>query len=84
MPEKVTAMWNSPKGQAEYRVLRTKSMIIQAESQKQAIEFAEAATQMGAVRFPQIGRMLNFEMPWDGIILIDRLVKWNTLAGPMC
>jgi len=41
MQEKVTAMWNSPKGQAEYRVLRTKSMIIQAESQKQAIEFAE-------------------------------------------
>lgn len=31
-----------------------------------------------------IGRMLNFEMPWDGIILIDRLVKWHTLAGPMC
>lgn len=50
---------------------------------EQAIEFAEAATPMGAVRFPQIGRMLNFEMPWDGIVLIDRLVKWNTLLGPL-
>ena len=46
--------------------------------------FASAAAEMGAMRFPLIGRMLNFEMPWDGIILIDRLVKWNTLAGPMC
>lgn len=46
--------------------------------------FASAAAVQGAMRFPLIGRMLNFEMPWDGIILIDRLVKWNTLAGPMC
>lgn len=46
--------------------------------------FASAAAIQGAMRFPLIGRMLNFEMPWDGIILIDRLVKWNTLAGPMC
>ena len=52
-------------------------------TQEQAIEYAEAATQMGAVRFPQIGRMLNFEIPWDGIVLIDRLVKWNTLLGPL-
>ena len=50
---------------------------------EQAVVFAEAATPMGAVRFPQIGRMLNFEMPWDGIVLIDRLVKWNTLLGPL-
>lgn len=46
--------------------------------------FASSAAVQGAMRFPLIGRMLNFEMPWDGIILIDRLVKWNTLAGPMC
>ena len=50
---------------------------------EQTVAFAEAATPMGAVRFPQIGRMLNFEMPWDGIVLIDRLVKWNTLMGPL-
>ena len=46
--------------------------------------FASSAAVRGAMRFPLIGRMLNFEMPWDGIILIDRLVKWHTLAGPMC
>ena len=52
-------------------------------AKEQAVAFAEAATPKGAVRFPQIGRMLNFEMPWDGIVLIDRLVKWNTLMGPL-
>ncbi len=46
--------------------------------------FASEAAHRGAMRFPLIGRMLNFEMPWDGIILIDRLVKWHTLSGPMC
>lgn len=46
--------------------------------------FASSAAVRGAMRFPLIGRMLNFEMPWDGIVLIDRLVKWHTLAGPMC
>ncbi len=50
---------------------------------EQAVAYAEAATQKGAMRFPQIGRMLNFEMPWDGIVLIDRLVRWNTLFGPL-
>lgn len=52
--------------------------------QDKAIDFANKATEKGVARCPQIGRMLNFEMPWDGIFLIDRLVKWNTLFGPMC
>jgi len=50
---------------------------------ERAISFAEKATAKGVARLPKIGRMLNFEMPWDGIFLIDRLVKWNTLMGPM-
>ena len=49
-----------------------------------AKEYAVNASKKGAARFPQIGRMLNFEMPWDGIVLMDRLVKWNTLFGPLC
>lgn len=49
-----------------------------------AIDFATKATQKGVARCPQIGRMLNFEMPWDGVFLIDRLVRWNTLFGPLC
>lgn len=51
--------------------------------QKKAIEFAKVATKKGVARLPKIGRMLNFEMPWDGVFLIDRLVRWNTLFGPL-
>ena len=54
-----------------------------AASLERAKEYATQATAMGAARCPSIGRMLNFEMPWDGIILIDRLIRWNTLAGPL-
>ena len=53
-------------------------------TKEQATAYADKAIARRAVRFPQIGRMLNFEMPWDGIVLIDRLVKWNTLLGPLC
>lgn len=51
---------------------------------EKAIDFADKATEKGVARCPQIGRMLNFEMPWDGVFLIDRLVRWNTLMGPLC
>lgn len=51
---------------------------------EKAIDFANKATAKGVSRLPLIGRMLNFEMPWDGVFLIDRLVKWNTLFGPLC
>jgi len=50
---------------------------------EKAIDYANKATAIGVSRLPLIGRMLNFEMPWDGIFLIDRLVKWNTLFGPL-
>lgn len=50
---------------------------------EKAFEFADKATAKGVSRLPKIGRMLNFEMPWDGVFLIDRLVRWNTLLGPL-
>lgn len=50
---------------------------------EKALDFAIKATEKGVSRCPQIGRMLNFEMPWDGVFLIDRLVRWNTLFGPL-
>jgi hypothetical protein len=55
-----------------------------AAPKEKAINFANKATQKGVARCPLIGRMLNFEMPWDGIFLMDRLVRWNTLFGPLC
>jgi len=50
---------------------------------EKAMSFAEKATAKGVARCPMIGRMLNFEMPWDGVFLIDRLVRWNSLLGPL-
>ncbi len=50
---------------------------------KRAADFASAAAEAGAVRFPVCGRMLNFESPWDGMFIMDRLVKWITLGGPL-
>lgn len=55
-----------------------------AAPEHKAIDFANKATMAGVSRCPLIGRMLNFEMPWDGIFLPDRLVRWNTLNGPLC
>lgn len=54
-----------------------------AASPEKSQAYAEQATALGVSRLPAIGRMLNFEMPWDGIMLLDRLVRWNTLGGPL-
>ena len=54
-----------------------------AAPREKALAFATEATRRGVMRLPLIGRMLNFEMPWDGVFLFDRLVKWNTLGGPL-
>ena len=63
--------------------IRMTSTWAKADSREKALKFASEATRRGVMRLPLIGRMLNFEMPWDGIFLIDRLVKWNTLLGPL-
>lgn len=54
-----------------------------AAPKEKALAYATEATRKGVMRLPLIGRMLNFEMPWDGIFLFDRLVKWNTYGGPL-
>lgn len=60
----------------------TQTIGIAAPTEK-GLAFATEATRRGVMRLPLIGRMLNFEMPWDGIFLFDRLVKWNTYGGPL-
>ena len=58
------------------------TIALAAEGEK-AINYASCAAERGALRFPVCGRMLNFDSPWDGIYLTDRLVKWVTLGGPV-
>lgn len=50
---------------------------------KKALDFAINAAEKGAMRFPDCGKMLNFENPWDGMFIMERLVRWNTLGGPL-
>jgi hypothetical protein len=38
--------------------------------------FIEAASQSGAQRFPPIGKMTNFDDPWDGTMILSELVRW--------
>ena len=46
------------------------------------LKFAEGATKQGIFRLPEIGRMTNFDAPWDGIFAADRMVSWASLGGP--
>lgn len=54
-----------------------------AATGEKAIRYAEKATAAGAMRLPAPGKMLNFESPWDGVVIMERLVRWNTLGGPL-
>ncbi|WP_293667285.1 acyl-CoA reductase [uncultured Parabacteroides sp.] len=54
-----------------------------AATGNKALLFAIKAVEAGAMRLPDCGKMLNFESPWDGIFIMERLVRWNTLGGPL-
>ena len=53
-----------------------------AANKEEKILYAEKAASLGVDRCPDIGFMTNFEMPWDGVYVIDRLTKKVTLGGP--
>jgi hypothetical protein len=54
-----------------------------AATGSKGLDFVERAADAGVMRCPDLGKMLNFESPWDGIILMDRLVRWSTFGGPL-
>lgn len=60
----------------------TQTIGLGAEAEK-ALTFATQAVEKGVMRLPEIGRLLNFESPWDGIFIMERLVRWSTLGGPL-
>jgi len=43
---------------------------------------ANALTAHGVERCPQVGSMRMYETPWDGMFLMDRLVRWVSVAHP--
>lgn len=52
-----------------------------AAGKERGIRFAEAAAPRGAMRFPEIGAMTAFDAPWDGMFIMDRLVRWASFGG---
>ena len=52
-------------------------------SGERRLDFADKLFKKGVVRCPDVGFMTHFDSPWDGVYVIDRLVKWVTLGGPL-
>ena len=44
------------------------------------LDFARKAAIKGVDRFPQIGSMTLYEVPWDGMYVMDRFVKWTKIS----
>jgi len=47
------------------------------------LKFANDITMQGAMRCPDIGHMTHFDSPWDGLYVIDRMIRWVSLGGPL-
>ncbi|MEE2960718.1 MAG: acyl-CoA reductase [Myxococcota bacterium] len=47
------------------------------------LEFAEMAIGRGVERLPDLGRMTHFDSPWDGMYVMERMVRWVSAGGPM-
>lgn len=46
------------------------------------LDYADRVTRRGVERCPEIGNMTHFDTPWDGLIPMERLVRWTTVGGP--
>jgi hypothetical protein len=49
---------------------------------RELTELADLLGARGVKRFPTIGKMTNFEEPWDGESIVRALVRVSTLGGP--
>ena len=43
------------------------------------LDFARRVTAQGVDRCPDIGAMTLYEVPWDGMFVMDRFVRWCKL-----
>lgn len=44
------------------------------------LDFARQAAIKGVDRFPKIGSMTLYEVPWDGMYVMDRFLKWTKIS----
>ena len=47
---------------------------------EKAEEFAKGVMYRGAARCVPMGQMHIYDSPWDGILLLSRLIRWNNLS----
>jgi hypothetical protein len=47
-----------------------------ALSDKRKKEFALRVSAKGIDRIPDVGSMSNYDVPWDGMFVMDRLIRW--------
>lgn len=50
-----------------------------ALSDQRKTRFAEKVTARGVDRCPDVGSMTLYEIPWDGMFVLDRFVRWSKL-----
>lgn len=50
-----------------------------AMGEKSLLDFARKAAINGVDRFPKIGSMTLYEVPWDGMFVMDRFIKWTKI-----
>jgi Acyl-CoA reductase (LuxC)/Acyl-protein synthetase, LuxE len=61
------------------RDIQTVGLAVDGE---RGLEFARRAAIAGADRFPMLGRMTYFDSPWDGMSIVNRLMRWISIGGP--
>ena len=47
-----------------------------ALNNKRKQEFALRVSSKGVDRIPDVGAMSNYDVPWDGMFMMDRLIRW--------
>ena len=47
-------------------------------TQENKLKYLDSITQKGIDRCPNLGYMTFYESPWDGMFVLDRLVRWVT------
>lgn len=51
---------------------------VSIHDREKRLEFCEKATHKGVARCVPFGTMNNYDTPWDGMMFMDRLVRWTS------
>ena len=60
---------------------KIQAMLVCISNSKKRREFAKKASYMGVDRITIPGKIHDFDLPWDGILILNRLVRWIILKN---